>query len=425
MSRPLLSVLVPTRDRPELVDQILRIDYGAAASDLEILISDNFVNKSCKEVVSKSTDDCVRYLRPDKALSVVDNCEFLLSKANGDYVTILTDKYLFFPWAVRKLATEILCGPNEYDIINWSYLPLEYQPGSLSQVQFKLAWLSTYVDDSKPTEYSPADELKRRRQFSDARNPYDYCRGKIFFGAYSRALIERVRRQYGRLFQPLCPDYSSTTLALKTASSCLEVKAPLVSMISFAGAGKIFQSDHGSLGYIKSVLSSAEMEKAIANLPINNLYSSTHNLYCNDYYLGEYRSKSKQLNKLRDLNVENFLYQCFRDIRRNNYSNKEVAVEQLGCIQNEINRAGYSVREFEAKLALEELSEKKKSTISFFPRIEILRRFARKMSINWVTGPRIEVHQSLADLVCSDWPLTYRRRVRLKLSKRGIETRDR
>ena len=85
------SVLLPTRNRLELlkyaVESVRRQDY----SDWEIIISDNFSEQDVEGYVRSLGDPRIKYFRTASFVPVTDNWNNALDKSSGDYVTMLGD----------------------------------------------------------------------------------------------------------------------------------------------------------------------------------------------------------------------------------------------------------------------------------------------------------------------------------------------
>lgn len=85
------SVLIPTRNRLELlkyaVETVLRQDY----EDWEVIVSDNDSAEDIQGYVAGLRDPRVRYVRTGGFVPVTDNWNFALSHSIGDYVVMLGD----------------------------------------------------------------------------------------------------------------------------------------------------------------------------------------------------------------------------------------------------------------------------------------------------------------------------------------------
>ena len=110
MTRPKISILIPTynyaRYLPEALDSILRQDRG----DFEVIISDDASSDNTAEIVAPYTakDSRFHFHRQTKNLGMVANWNWCLQQAGGDYIHCLfADDFFISPSALSRLAAEL------------------------------------------------------------------------------------------------------------------------------------------------------------------------------------------------------------------------------------------------------------------------------------------------------------------------------
>ena len=85
------SVLLPTRNRLDLlsyaIETVRRQDY----SDWEIIVSDNFSEEDIASYVRSLNDPRIKYFRTDAFIPVTDNWNNALEQSAGDYIIMLGD----------------------------------------------------------------------------------------------------------------------------------------------------------------------------------------------------------------------------------------------------------------------------------------------------------------------------------------------
>lgn len=102
-NRDLLTVIVPTRERPDTLVHCLRTLVSQTDSRLEIIVSDNCSAPETKAVVDAfQSDPRIRYIRPDSRLGMSEHWEFALNHAKGNWVTFIGDDDGLLPDAVTK-----------------------------------------------------------------------------------------------------------------------------------------------------------------------------------------------------------------------------------------------------------------------------------------------------------------------------------
>nr|VFJ59985.1 MAG: Glycosyl transferase family 2 [Candidatus Kentron sp. DK] len=96
---PFFSVVIPTRNRPELVkhaiDSVLAQDFR----DYEVVVSDNSDDAMAQptriHVEEVLQHPQVRYIRPLQVLSMSDHWEWAMRQTHGEFSGVLTDRMLF------------------------------------------------------------------------------------------------------------------------------------------------------------------------------------------------------------------------------------------------------------------------------------------------------------------------------------------
>lgn len=73
---PLLSVIVPTRERADTLKFAIRTILDQSTDDIELIISDNFSQDNTQEIVESFSDHRLKYFNTGKRLSMCDNWEF-------------------------------------------------------------------------------------------------------------------------------------------------------------------------------------------------------------------------------------------------------------------------------------------------------------------------------------------------------------
>jgi len=274
---PRFSIVVPTRDRPDLLDFCLAGIAAQTFDDIEVIVSDNAVERPARETFERWKRAGWRYLRPEEPVAMHENFELATGAATGDYVAIVIDKTILHPSALA-VVTRCVEQIGDVDIVTWrneGYNPAN-ERAALGRGYFAAAAVT-----AAPAQYDPMDDLRARFAMAERRgtDEIQYVRGKIVFGAYSRRLLDRMRAQTGRLFHPLAPDYTSLVPASVLADRALDVGRPLlVSYNSTRSNGRRQGIDPvHARRFIEAV------DPAIIDaLPIRGLYTSAHNVVAYD-----------------------------------------------------------------------------------------------------------------------------------------------
>ncbi len=238
MSRkqPLFSIVLPTRDRPQLVGTVLKYLQQQQFTDFEVIVSDNAVNADCwQQVAPYLSDSRFHYIKPSQSLDMCSHWDFAISAATGRYISIFCEKFILRPDALQLMSEEI-----EYstpDILTWQFEMFDVLESTDAD------YFGNYhplIKPGEPFSYQPENELVRRFNF-------DYplfCRwnkskdsyGKIYSGFVVASLIKRVKDEFGRVFNPLSPDFTSMLAFLNCSRKCVDINQPLMLVINQQGA---------------------------------------------------------------------------------------------------------------------------------------------------------------------------------------------
>ena len=99
-SRPFFSIAIPSKNRPDRLQQAARSVLDQTFDDLELIVCDNSDDAEAAATaaaVHALGDPRVVYVRTNGRLSMPDNWERAVGEARGAYVGILTDRSVFAP----------------------------------------------------------------------------------------------------------------------------------------------------------------------------------------------------------------------------------------------------------------------------------------------------------------------------------------
>jgi glycosyltransferase involved in cell wall biosynthesis len=225
---PLVSVLLPTRNRLEFlryaIETVRRQDDG----EWELVVSDNHSEDDVAGYVLGMEDERIRYVHTPSFVPVTENWNNALAHSTGRYVVMLGDDDGLMPGYVGRIR-ELTRRFDEPDLI------------------YQSAWLYTYpgVDPGEPAGYLQPygyseflrgvrdpfvlDWTVARRMVDQAmhfRLRYGF---NMQFSTVSRRLVEELEPQ-GPFYQSAFPDYYATNVAFLTARRIVVEPRPLVTI---------------------------------------------------------------------------------------------------------------------------------------------------------------------------------------------------
>ena len=325
-------MLVPTRDRPDLLGFCLEALAHQTFSDVEVIVADNPVEAAARDVFDHWRREGWQYVRAPEPLTMHDNWERGLEHATGDFVAVVIDKTILQPRALEFVNRALEDDP-EADLVSWWNDP--YNPADEGGEVGNGVLVPT--PKTRDTERFDASAELRRMYSLDDRRGTDGChyyRGKIVFGAYSGTLLRRIREACGRVFYPLNPDYTSRVPALALTRGAIDMGRPL--LVSYHSQRSNGRRAAHSAAYAKSFVMGAE-PTALQDLPIAGLYASQHNVVAYDFVASARRLAPKALP---DLDRENLARRAREDLDRIGWDSPEEQDEQYRILEAEEVRLG-------------------------------------------------------------------------------------
>lgn len=110
-SYPKVSILIPTMNRAEFLEQTLTSICAQTYPNLEIILSNNNSSDNTESLV-KNKFSSIKYLKQDSTLPMVNHWNFLTKKASGDYIAIYHDDDIYSKDIVEKSVQAFLKKKN-------------------------------------------------------------------------------------------------------------------------------------------------------------------------------------------------------------------------------------------------------------------------------------------------------------------------
>lgn len=192
---PLISVVIPTRERARTLSYTLRTALTQPSDNFEVIVSDNVSEDGTREVVEGMADQRLRYVRTDRRLSMCDNWDFAFRHVRGRYAIVIGDDDALAVGAIPDL--EQLVSERPFPAYYWE--PNTYK------------WPSK---ESGPCLYTRARSsqteavaLRPRVAFSFRWGGVRYTGLPLLYHALvSMDVLGGIRQRTGRLFHSLAPD---------------------------------------------------------------------------------------------------------------------------------------------------------------------------------------------------------------------------
>lgn len=211
---PLFSIVLPTKNRPELLQDAILSVLFQNFDNYELIVSDNSTNNISERLVSKFLNyKQLKYLHPRTEMNMPSHFEWATKQALGKYVLLLTDRSVLMQGALRKLSDLIEIN-KEVQVITYPWLIFDEKRGIFCGT--KLPKIETGFRMSSQIISS---------FLRDPENLYNMPRD--LNSCYSAEIAKQIRDKFGALFMPVNPDFTFSFLILSQVNKVLYMNIPL------------------------------------------------------------------------------------------------------------------------------------------------------------------------------------------------------
>ena len=233
---PKVSVLIPTRERPDTLAKCLKTVVNQSYGNLEIIVSDNASSPETEAVVRGFDTPKIRYFNTGSRISMSHNFEFALSKATGDWITSIGDDDGLLPDGIERAVALLQSSGAE----------------ALGSLLCYYGWPSKEAGPDRSIMSIP---MGRKTSFKNAKEAIRLCvTGHLGYlelpmlytgGMISSKVIARARDANGIFFHSQIPDCYSAFAVCSVIDRYIFTQEP------FAIAGSSKHSNGGNLLKLK------------------------------------------------------------------------------------------------------------------------------------------------------------------------------
>lgn len=222
------SVLLPTRNRIELLKYALETVRRQNYADWEIIVSDN-CSESEQDVpgyINSLEDSRIKYFRTENFVSVTENWNNALEKATGDYIIMLGDDDGLMPGYFSSIAKEI----KKFDFPDFVYTAayVYAYPGVVPEFPSGYLKLFNEAKFIKDNVHPYVLGTKKAREYAkDSMNLKMSFAYNMQYSLIKKDMIENTSSK-GKFFQSPYPDFYATNVLFLLANKILIVPNPMV-----------------------------------------------------------------------------------------------------------------------------------------------------------------------------------------------------
>lgn len=220
------SILLPTRNRLELLKIAIHSIQGQDYSNWEVIVSDNYSEEDVAGYVQSLNDPRIKYYRTESFVPVTENWNNALEKSSGDYVIMLGDDDCLMKGyftAVCKLL-EDYPDPDFIYTSGFLYAYPNVMPWCSEGFLSAFGNASFLESKRKPYWLKREEALKLVDDSMNFKVMFAY---NVQYSILSRHLIEKMQAK-GKFYQTSYPDYYTMTALMLEAKKILACPWPLV-----------------------------------------------------------------------------------------------------------------------------------------------------------------------------------------------------
>lgn len=227
MTAPFLSVLLPTRNRLDLLKAALATVLRQDDGDFEVIVSDNASSDDVMGFVVGLGDVRVRCLRSDVPLPVTDNWNRAVDAASGQYVVMLGDDDGLVPGYVAAMREAVL-QLRDPDFVYHGAFHFAHPgtiPGKLEGYVVDVTAMHSVLDGADATPQLLDTNVARAagRAAVDMRALYGF---NMQYFLFRRGFLDTLRR-FGPVFRGPYPDFYTANLAMLLAERPAVLRRPM------------------------------------------------------------------------------------------------------------------------------------------------------------------------------------------------------
>jgi len=212
--------VIPTKNRAYYLKYAIKSVLSSPRQDIELVVSNNFSSDETSKILSEINDSRMRVVSPDIALPMASHYEFAISKARGDWITILGDDDAVMPYIFESLDKYILNYSN-VDIISSARAYYFWEGCENIYGDLVVAYSSKFKDKIRSTKNDLYKALLGLRNFTDM--PQLYTTGVI-----KKSLYEEIKLKCsGYFYHSIIPDVYSAVAICLARNSYLRIEEPL------------------------------------------------------------------------------------------------------------------------------------------------------------------------------------------------------
>lgn len=233
----LLSIVIPTKDRYEVLFPTIRSLLGSLPKtrEIEIVVQDNSLdNSAAVSFLEEINDERLIYRHVKFSMPVSENSELAISAARGEFVTFIGDDDLVSPYILDVVRQNVGADVNAviyppayfwWPSVKFKKVTKFYRPGAL--------WYPLLFN--RPPRWVDTKRELERVLSQGCVSLYDLPR--LYHGIVRRSVLDALRLKSGRVIHGASPDMACAIALALSLSKHLKIDFPLTIFGASKGSG--------------------------------------------------------------------------------------------------------------------------------------------------------------------------------------------
>jgi len=292
---PAAVVVIPTRNRADLVRNAIRSVLNQPNCEVDVLVSDNSnepaASESLVDFCRELADQRLRYVRPPRPLPMTEHWDWALSRAlesEATHFAFLSDRMMFKPAHLQPVIDIVAEYPQKI----LCYLHDKVADFAPPYIVYQYDWTGRLYEV----------ESTRLLTLSAQSVIYDMCFPRMLNCFVPRPILDAIKDRFGNIFTSIAPDWSFGYRALEMVDSLLYLnKSVLVHYAIARSNGESAERGIDNQTYLEFV---SELPKPVnfdAPFPeIITVWNAVISEYC-------YAKKESHSSKFPELDMDKYM----------------------------------------------------------------------------------------------------------------------
>ena len=272
--KPLISIVIPTRDRHETLEYTIQTILQQKFDNYEIIVSDNNSSKETRNIINNINLEKIRYVRSNIDLTLCESWEQAVSNAQGEYVMGISDNDGLIDGSLEFIA-KLLEVNNNPLVINFVKNNYHWPELEITGNMMILHSIKEFEQLEQIDGISLIQEvLTNTKQF--------YRLPMIYNSIVNRKLIEQMISFNGKIFNALSsPDVYSGFMIAYFSKFYLKLNIPVtIAGNSAKSIGVNCLRNHKSEVLNREIIARKKSSIKLHHLiPQGNIMSHTSSIY--------------------------------------------------------------------------------------------------------------------------------------------------